>query len=152
MNFTIKWTYGEPREDRKDAVWFYGENCIATATLTQGEKNYSLDIYCDGETLLRVPYLNEDGTPDESNLQYLRYENEFESAGIHNDADLEAISKKFENFDIWVHNSWFDLYVEGEHLDAVTHEIPDAVAQAQAVLEEVASVGGWEAYWKTLTP
>jgi hypothetical protein len=30
----------------------------------------------------------------------------------------------------WVNNSWFDLYCEGEHLDAVTHELNEAIAVA----------------------
>jgi hypothetical protein len=33
-------------------------------------------------------------------------------------------------------NSWFDLYIKGEHLDAVCHEIEDAIDAAIGVLQE----------------
>lgn len=141
-NFRIEWNHA-PEEGRNDAVWYYGCNYMATAFLTTDTEELSLNIYCDGETLVKIPY-NED---DFDNVEYVRYSGDFESMGIHNDEDLAKMNERWANRDIWVFNSWFDLYTEdGEHIDYVTHEIPDAIDSARATLLEVAYAGGWEKY------
>lgn len=138
-NFWVDWVC-QPEENRNDAVWYYGETLMGTAYLKHGEETYSLDIYLDGETLVKIPY-----NDSKDNFDYVRHQSDFIAAGIETDADLVKIS------DYFVHNSWFDLYADGEHLDCVTHEIPDAVSQAEAVLTEVAGAGGWEKYFNGLT-
>lgn len=148
MTLTIKWEI-QPNPEQHDAIWYYGTQFLGTATLVKNNEEFSLSIYCDGETRFHVPYLNEDGTFDPDNYEVIRYADQWESRGIFTDKQLnEEIEKWYKaGYEIHQHNSWFDLYDEdGTHLDCVTHEIPDAVAQAQAVLEEVAALGGWNTY------
>lgn len=159
MTDTLSITWHETAKDgQTDAVWFYGGSaCVATATLslTNGE-NYSLDIYCDGETRFDVPYLNEDGTFDPNNYEVIRYANEWEAIGVTNDDELNIRIEEWYKHGVEIHrfNSWFDCYVEidgvSEHIDAVTHTTADAEDQALAILLEVASHGGWKPYLNSL--
>jgi hypothetical protein len=142
-NFHIVWAT-EPEEGRNDAVWYYGSGCMGRAFLYAENGVFSLGIYCDGETLVKIPRSEE----DLDDVEYVRYAGEFESMGIRNDDDLAKMNERWEHRDIWAHNSWFDLYTEeGEHIDYVTHEIPDAIDSARAVLEEVSAAGGWEKFF-----
>ena len=154
-NFTLKLAR-ELDPSRQDAVWYYGEKHIGTATLeTAAGKKFSVEIYCDGETRAHLPYKNEDGTYNLSDFEVIRYEDQWEARGSKTDEPMQEESKKIMElgFDIWVFNSWFDLYTEingtMQHLDAVSHEIEDAIRDAQAVLEEVEELGSWEKYFDT---
>jgi hypothetical protein len=156
MKTSVKWNYGEPNPNQKDAVWSYGINLIAEVSLeTEDGKKYSLDIFCDGETRVHAPYKNDDGTYSDD-YEVIRYADQWEARGIKTDAEMQKFSEEMLELghDIWVHNSWFDLYTEidgvSEHLDAVTHDIDDAVSQAEAILKEVVSAGGWKEYFQTL--
>lgn len=141
-NFHIEWNC-QPEEGRNDAVWYYGVGFMGKATLKTDAGEFSLNIYCDGETLVKIPYSDE-----EDHVEYVRYSDQFESMGIRNDEDLVKMNEKWAHRDIWVHNSWFDLYTEeGEHIDYVTHEIRDAIDSAHSVLLEVAYAGGWEKFF-----
>jgi len=152
-DFKIEWRYPfDP--NKQDAVWFYGDHHMATAALTTDNgETYSLDIYCDGETKVRVPYVYEDGSWHEDDYRVIRYESDWEAVGVRTDADMAAFTAEWEvrGYDIWSYNSWFDLYtaIDGhaEHLDAVTHTQEDAEAMALAVLTEVAMAGGWEEWF-----
>lgn len=151
--FNTEWNINRA-DGQDDAVWYHGLGVVGTATLEKDGKTYSLAIRCDGETKVLVPYENEDGTYDTDNVQFIRYADEWEQIGVTTDAEMQALTEKWSErgVDIWVHNSWFDAYAEEpevdgwEHLDAVTHTIQDAEAQARAILEEVAELGGWEQY------
>lgn len=157
MKFSVDWKYGEPNPEQQDAVWSYGINYLAQATLeTEDGKKYSLDIYCDGETRVHAPYKNEDGTYNSDDFEVIRYADQWEARGIKTDSEMQKFSEEMQElgFDIWVHNSWFDFYTEidgvSEHLDCVNHTIEDAVSQAEVVLQEVAASGGWKEHFKTL--
>lgn len=137
---------GEKWEGREDAVWYHGINLVSEVTLTTEDgKKFVLEICCDGETLAQVP--REDGGVD-----YVRYADEWEALGVTNDKELYDFSRQWldKGTDIWIHNSWFDLYAVvddyREHLDAVCHEFTEAQAQAEAILDEVATHGSWENY------
>lgn len=155
----ITW-HEQARDGQTDAVWFYGGySIVATAThgysLLDGE-TYPLHICCDGETRYDVPYLNADGTWDANDYQVIRYADEWEAIGVTNDDELTALTEAWFERGVEIHryNSWFDCYVEIdgvlEHLDAVTHTIADAEAQAEVILKEVASYGGWKPYLNSL--
>lgn len=140
-NFQIEW-FCKPEAGRNDAVWYYGAGLMGTATLTDNGKTYSLNIYCDGETRVDVPYVNDDGTIDGNNYQVVRYVDQWQGIGVTNDTEMQALTEKWNalGYDIWTHNSWFDFYTpDGEHLDCVTHEIPDVIEQAEAVLRQLAA-------------
>lgn len=138
-NFQIEWNC-KPEEGRNDAVWYYGVGFMGKANLITDIGTFSLNIYCDGETLVKIPRSAE----DLDDVEYVRYAGEFEAMGIRNDDDLVKINEKWGDRDIWVNNSWFDLYTEeGEHIDYVTHKIPDTIDSARSVLMEVAYAGNW---------
>ena len=128
-------------QDRQDAVWYYGYGQIAKVS----SDKYSVIVRCDGETKVAVP--REDGS-----VEYVRYADDWEALGVTTDKEMLDFTNSWleKGIDIWVHNSWFDVYVEidGEeiHLDAVSHEVGEAFRQAEVILEEVAGVGGWENY------
>ena len=149
----IKINYLVPASpEKQDAVFYYGDGQVAVVSVKTEAGWVDLSVWVDGETLLKLPYRNEEGkfVYDGENLDYVRYEAEFAAAGINSDEDLVRVTRECEDqgLDIWVHNSWFDVYgPNGEHLDAVQHEYNEAIDQAQAIAEEVAAAGGWEAYW-----
>lgn len=156
MKFRKKLKY-EPHPERQDAIWFYGDNYVGEVSVeTDDGKTYSLDIYCDGETRFDVPYVNEDGSFDTDNFQVIRYEADWLGIGVKSDKELNETMEYWNGQGVEIHrfNSWFDLYTEidgvSEHLDAVTHELPDAVSQAEAILSEVVASGGWREYLDTL--
>lgn len=151
--FSVEWSYNQYDPAKQDAIWFYGDRHIGTATLTKDGKTFSLDIYCDGETKFRIPYKDADGDFDFTNCAYVRYESDWAEHGVTNDAEMQALLDTLLNeyeYEAHIFNSWFDLYtvIDGrvEHLDAVTHTQDDAVSQSQAILEEVAHYGSWEAW------
>jgi hypothetical protein len=153
---TLEINYRTPVADEQtDAVWYYGDTIVATATLTLSSgETYSLDIYCDGETRYDIPYLNEDGTFDADNRKVIRYASDWEAIGVYTDEQLAATVHEWDKRGVEIHryNSWFDLYTEidgvSQHIDAVTHTTEDAEAQAEAVLQEVAELGGWQKYFE----
>jgi hypothetical protein len=144
-------------DEQTDAIWYYGDTVVATATLTLSSgETYSLDICCDGETRYDIPYLNEDGTFDADNRQVIRYARDWEALGVCTDEQLASTVHDWDERGVEIHryNSWFDLYTEIDgvslHIDAVTHTTTDAEAQAEAILQEVATHGGWKQYLETL--
>ena len=111
--------------DRRDAVFYTGEGLIATVTY----KGFDVDVYCDGVThaeLLAEP----NGYP----VSRLSSASDFISAGLGTD---EAISMAVEQeILVFINNSWFDLYCDGEHLDIVCHTMDDALSSAKTYVEE----------------
>ena len=137
----INWNY-EIKSGQEDAVWYHAAGVVGTATLETDTGTYSLNIRCDGETLVKIPY----DAADLDSVEYVRYADQWERLGVTTDSEMSELTEKWSKLgvDIWEHNSWFDFYTEdGEHLDCVTHTIPDAVSQAEAVLREAAERGGW---------
>jgi hypothetical protein len=111
--------------DRRDAVFYTGEGLIATVTY----KGFHVDVYCDGVThaeLLDQP----NGYP----VSRLSSASDFISAGLGTD---DAISMAVEQeILVFINNSWFDLYCDGEHLDIVCHTMDDALESAITYVEE----------------
>ncbi len=143
-------------ENQTDAIWFYGHKQVATTTLTLSSgETYTLDIHCDGETRYHIPYLLVNGELS-GQYQVVRFADEWAEIGVNSDAELQNLGERMFalGHDIHTNNSWFDLYVtiDGvtQHIDAVTHEIDDAEKQAEAILLEVATYGGWKQYLNTL--
>lgn len=133
-------------QDRQDAVWYYGYGQVAKVSYG----NYSVVVRCDGETKVAVPR-------DDGSVEYVRYADEWEALGVTTDKEMLDFTNSWldKGIDIWVHNSWFDIYavVDGTetdlddvYLDAVCHEVGEAFKQAEAILEEVAYAGGWRNY------
>jgi hypothetical protein len=101
-------------------VFYQGDGCIATISY----KGFEVDIYCDG---IMKCYNTE-------TEQTYRTTTDFLDAGIENDKQLIEANEK--EILVWENNAWFDMYVYGEHIDNVQHDLAEAIASAVAYLEE----------------
>ena len=118
----IEWEVGLPLPEEQQDAMFYKDANSYIAKVKLGE--FAIEIWCDGETRVKNRVTG----------STLTYGSDLRADGIDTDKKL---ADGFESGDL-VHdmNSWFDLYVDGEHVDAVTHEIEDAVDAAISFLEE----------------
>ena len=99
---------------RFDACFYAGEGLIATVSY----EGFAVDIYCDGDTKIQ----------NRETEEYYTGGSDLIRGGFDTDSMFnEAMEKEILVMDM---NSWFDLYCYGEHLDAVTHELNDALAIA----------------------
>lgn len=113
----------DPHPKQGDAIFYTGMGCVATLDY----KSFQVDVYCDGET---KAHLIKDGEV----VSTLTTPAEFIHAGIDTD---DALSLANDNNALdWVNNSWFDLYCYGEHLDAVCHDIDEAIEAGKEYLYE----------------
>ena len=100
---------------RFDACFFAGEGFIATVAY----EGFSVDIYCDGETKIYNPNTEE----------WYKGGSDLIRGGFDTDSKF---NKAVEDESLVVDmNSWFDLYCYGEHLDAVTHTLDEALLTAK---------------------
>ena len=100
---------------RFDACFFAGEGFIASVAY----EGFAVDLYCDGETKIYNPETEEwyKGGTDLIRSEF--------------DTD-NRLNRAIENERLVVDmNSWFDLYCYGEHLDAVTHTLDEALLTAK---------------------
>ena len=105
---------------RHDACFYAGEGHIATV-LYEG---FAVDVYCDGDTKI-----------------YNRNKNQYYAGGadlILGGFDTDAKFHKATEDESLVMdmNSWFDLYCYGEHLDAVSHMLNEAICTAKEYVYE----------------
>lgn len=124
--FVIIWNKGyEPIDFQTDPCFYRStDSFIGTVRL----KDFVVRIYCDGEMVL----------DNKTNRETYYTGGELVDAGFNTDEKLWQAGEKGELE--WRNNPWFDLYVNGEHLDCVTHSIDEAVNAAKAFLsEEVAN-------------
>lgn len=120
--FDVSWGAGLPLAAEQTASDFYKHS---SSYICEVKKDgFSVDIYLDGD---------------------MRYRNEQEDITIYDGGDLVAAGydtdKKFtdamEAEELQhINNPWFDLYVGGDHLDCVTHDINEALQSAMAFLED----------------
>lgn len=119
----VEWDSGLPmHEDKRDAM-FYCDGGSSRFVARVKIAEFAVDVYCDGITDVR----------DRTNGERYRYGGDF----IMNDYDTdEKLNQATESGDLEVvNNSWFDLYCEGEHLDAVSHDVWDALRDAITFLQ-----------------
>ena len=100
---------------RFDACFFAGEGFIASVAY----EGFVVDIYCDGETKIYNPETEE----------WYKGGTDLILGGFDTD---NRFNRAVENESLVVDmNSWFDLYCYGEHLDAVTHTLNEALHTAK---------------------
>lgn len=100
---------------RFDACFYAGEGFIATVEY----EGFVVDIYCDGETKIYNPETEE----------WYNGGTGLIAGGFDTDSKF---NRAVENESLVVDmNSWFDLYCYGEHLDAVTHTLNEALYTAK---------------------
>ena len=100
---------------RFEACFYADKGFIGTVSY----EGFAVDIYCDGDTKI-----------------YNRKTDEYYTGGsdlIRGGFDTDSkFNDAVENETLIVDmNSWFDLYCYGEHLDAVTHTLDDALYVAK---------------------
>lgn len=123
---TIKYHLGfDPHPSQQDAIFYTGMGCVATVEY----KGFQVDVYCDGDT--KAHLLN---MPQGEVLVTMCSPTEFIDAGIDTDDVLRGANR--EELISWVNNSWFDLYCYGEHLDAVEHELDEALKVAEVYVRD----------------
>ena len=100
---------------RFDACFFAGEGFIVTVSY----EGFAVDLYCDGETKIYNPKTEE----------WYRGGADLIAGGFDTDSKF---NKAVEDESLVVDmNSWFDLYCYGEHLDAVSHMLDEAINMAK---------------------
>ena len=120
--YDVEWATGFPLAKGQTDAAFY-KNPSSSWVCNLKKDGFEVDIYCDGD--MRAVVLADENRFAEATCG----EELIEEYGVKNDDDLKLIHE-------WVNNPWFDLYVRGEHLDEVSHDIRDAIASAKAYLEE----------------
>lgn len=101
--------------ERYDACFYAGEGLIGTVSY----EGFAVDIYCDGVTKIQNRETDE----------YYTGGSDLIRGGFDTDSKFsEAMDNEILVMDM---NSWFDLYCYGEHLDAVTHTLDDALFAAK---------------------
>ncbi len=115
--------------ERHDACFYAGEGHIATV-LYEG---FAVDIYCDGDTKIY----------NRKTDQYYTGGADLILGGFDTDAkfhkatgDAETAESAEEESLVMDMNSWFDLYCFGEHLDAVSHMLNEAIDMAKEYVYE----------------
>jgi hypothetical protein len=111
----------KPHDHRRESV-FFTNGLVATV----GIDGYNIDIYAEGNT--RLNYANGD------DIRIFSTPDDFIYGDLETDEKLAAIQDDEDYY--WVNNNWFDLYINGEHLDQVTHTIDEAVESAKVVVAE----------------
>lgn len=116
-DYKVEWATGLPLPITQQDAAFY-KDPSGSWVCTVSKDGFVVDIYCDGEMSVRG-----------KNEARYSYGSELIAAG-YTDATISG-----EELD-WSLNPWFDLYVRGEHLDAVSHDIVEALNSAKVWLEE----------------
>ena len=117
-----------------DAAFFVeGDGHHLVATISNGERE--IRVFCDGEMRLHL-WADKKARDEGADYEVIRDTGSLFDAGITNDKQLASLD---EDSSEWVNNTWFDLYaygdgINGEHLDAVCHDINEAIENASKYL------------------
>lgn len=134
----------KPMRDSAFFVGDYGHELVAT--VADATRDRTISVYCDGE--MRIHLWETKEARDRGDApEVIRYVDRLLEAGLTND-ELLAKANEEERLE-WVNNTWFDLYADAPNdselgwLNAVHHDIVEAVEQAQALIND-------EETWKEL--
>jgi len=119
--YEVSWAFGFPLPGDTTSAEFYK---YSSSLVCEVKKDgFSVDIYIDGE----MRYNREDGICiyDGGDLVAAGYDTDKKFTDAVESEELQHIN-----------NPWFDLYVRGEHLDSVSHDINEALLFAKHWLEE----------------
>jgi hypothetical protein len=120
--YELTWASGLPLDaDRTASEYYKGYGNFTCEVKKDG---FTVDIYCDGE----MRYTNSERTViivDGDDLVAGGYDTDKKFADAIESEELQHIM-----------NPWFDLYVRGEHIDSITHDINEALQSAMAWLDE----------------
>jgi hypothetical protein len=122
--YEYKIVYNETPHPKRTESVFFDRGWVASIEID----GYKVDVYADGDTHLKYRAGGGDYYYD------LCSPNDFIRSDLDSDEKLEATHDDEDYY--WVHNNWFDLYQNGNHLDQVTHTIDEAVESAKVVVAE----------------
>lgn len=115
--------------DKNDAA-FYTYPVIETVATVETDERW-IEVACVGEMRIHHP-----------NGNIIRYSEDLPWNGIHNDDDLNNLTKDDEAFEIWQSNSWFELFdTNGMALGDVWsgnvyYTVDEAVEACKVLLQE----------------
>lgn len=120
--FEVSWASGFPLDADRTASDFYkGSSSFICEVKKDG---FAVDVYLDGD----MRYNN-------TRLDETYYDGEDLVAGGY-DTD-KKFTDAMESEELQhINNPWFDLYVRGEHIDCITHDINEALQSAKAFIED----------------
>ncbi len=123
--YEVVWASGLPLDGDRTASEFYKVSGSGSTHICEVKKDgFAVDIYCDGD----MSYYN---SKDEF---YCDDGVDLIARGYDTDKKFtDAVESEELRHDM---NPWFDMYVCGEHLDCVTHDINEALQSAKAFLDE----------------
>ena len=121
-SYGVSYNGDSPHPNRRESV-FFERGWVASVEID----GYKVDVFADGETNLQYK-------AGEDYYYNLCSPNDLIRSDLDTDEKLEAINDDEDYY--WVNNNWFDLYINGEHLDQVTHTIDEAIESAKAVIAE----------------
>jgi hypothetical protein len=120
--YEVSWAFGFPLPAEQTAAEFYK---YSSSYVCEVKKDgFAVDIYLDGE---------------------MRYHSKDKEVSIYDGGDMMAAGYTTDKIFTdaveaeelqHINNPWFDLYVRGEHLDSVSHDINEALLFAKHWLEE----------------
>ena len=120
--YELTWASGLPLDADRTASDFY--KGYGNFTCEVKKDGFTVDIYLDGD--MRYLYkADETSLYDGDSLVAYGYDTDEKFADAIESQELEHIN-----------NPWFDLYVRGEHLDCINHDINEALQSAMAWLDE----------------
>ena len=120
--YELTWASGLPLDADRTASDFY--KGYGNFTCEVKKDGFTVDIYLDGEMAYREreeAFAVYDGIE----LVYHGYDSDKKFTDAMESGELQHIN-----------NPWFDLYVRGEHIDSITHDINEALQSAMAWLDE----------------
>ncbi len=120
--YELTWAAGLPLDPDRTASDFYkGHGNFVVEVKKEG---FIADIYLDGEMRYNNTRIDE-SYYDGDDLVAGGYDTDKKFTDAMESEELEHIN-----------NPWFDLYVRGEHIDCITHDINEALQSAMAWLDE----------------
>ena len=127
-DYEVRWATGYPLHDTQTDAAFYRDDAsyIGSYVCSVSRNGLSVDIHCDGDMEIT----------NQTNGDVYRCSSDLIAAGFDEDEKIDNESEATMSGDlIWDHNPWFDMYVNGEHLDNVQYDIDEAIDQAKAWLD-----------------
>lgn len=120
--YEVRWATGYPLHGTQTDAAFYRDDESYICSVSRN--GFSVDIYCDGDMKI----------VNRTNGDVYRCGADLIAAGFDEGKKIGDLSESGDLY--WDMNPWFDMYVNGEHLDNVHHDILEAIEAAKAWLDE----------------
>ena len=129
---TIEYAYVCPENQQDSAFHTMSADFEGLATLTY--RTRVVYVCRAGEMRIEVPQFDADG--EWSHSDTIRYTDDLESIGIDTDEKLAELSEKYQDYDIWQNNSWFEVYSDDYPDGEIYHEFNEAIKGALEFIKD----------------